>query len=356
MSKKKTSDELYLDICAEFIENRFDKNPGIQRYPDTDRLYANFVTPEDGGKVCWFDTSDLSWVEADQNATSWCILPDGTVYVANPEDATGDADIQLKVRHPREVAELIHLFVQPSSRLLPKISESHCLKLGEAADLYALIPYGEGFRALDLKRLPADMPVDMLQPLALSLTHDGESLSRGDYSGPSWFATKWKDFVDSLPEAMPLIRDGYAFNKNCYFGDGMILLGGIHDIAGPFLFFLLVPSRDDVSSFYLAEYLNHDLAAYEQHKAALMEGNNLGIICTMLADLPVHLPADYTDQIRFAVQHNLLKQEVMNSARGLVGHRAQFDQQQSRYQAAVSALDQTLSELLNSSRNRQDTP
>ena len=356
MRTQKSINKLYLDICVEFIEKRFGKELVINRYPGRDRIHINLLSPDDGGKVCWLDTSDLSWVEADQNFMSWCIMANGSVYVANPEDATGDEDVHFQTRHPREIAELIHLFVQPSSRLISKISESRCFKLGEISGLYVLIPYGEGFRALDLKHLPAEMPADLHEDLALSLTHDGEILFSFDCPGPSWFATRWPDFVARLPDAAQLIRDGYTFNKDCHFGHGLNLLRGNSRISGPFLYFLLVPSREDVSSFYLAEYLNHDLATYEQHSAALSEGNDLETICMMLCDLPVHLPADYTEQIRFAAQHNLLKQNVITSARRLVYHRAPFDQQQGRYQAAASALDRTLAELSRSSGNIHDTP
>jgi|GEM_PF-4473069 len=338
MKTLKSINKLYLDICVEFIEKRFGKDPGIQRDPETDRLYANLVSPEDGGKVCWFDTSDLSWAEADQSFTSWCIVPDGTVYVANPEDATGDADIQLEVRHPREVAELIHLFVQPSPRLISPISESHSLKLGEIAGLYALIPLGNEWHALDLSRLPKETPADFRVALGLNLTQNWQLLvQEGKFE--SWrFAERWPDFIAALPDAAPLLCGGYVYMKDQCFGHGLHFLAGKADLTDPFLPTLLAPSRDDVSMLYLQEFLNCDKEANHQLRSAFSEENDLDMIHRMLKEVSVTLPARFTDQIRLTVQNKLLRHRVLQQAENLVYSRTAYRNFAPRYQAVAQAL------------------
>lgn len=354
MKQTDTIENQYLDICSEFIEKRFGKDPGINRYPESDRILGNLVSPEDGGNVCWFDTSDLSWVEADQNFTSWCIMANGSVYVANPEDATGDEDIHFQTRHPREAAELIHLFVQPSSRLISPISESHCLELSELAGLYALIPCGKGLRALDLTRLPTSMPPDFRKALGVSLTQKENSLINGEGCEAHQFAKRWPNFVGTLPDAEPLVRAGYILCKDQPAGNGLNLLAGDPRIAGPFIYVLLVPSRDDVSSFYLGEYLNYDIDAYEQLENAFSEANDLEMTCAMLANLSVRLPMDFTDQIKLAAQSNLLRQRVMQSAAELINCRVPYHNLQNQYQAASSALNRIVSGRLAPLNTRSD--
>lgn len=345
MKQTDTIDNKCLVICNEFIEKRFGKDPGFNRYPEQDRMLANLLSPEDGGKVCWFDTSDLSWVEADQNFTSWCIMANGSVYVANPEDATGDEDIHFQTRHPREAAELIHLFVQPSSRLISPISESHCLELSELASLYALIPCGKGLRALDLKCLPTSMPPDFRKTLGVSLTQKENSLITGEGCEAHQFAGRWPNFVGTLPDAEPLVRAGYVLCKGQPAGNGLNLLTGDPNIAGPFVYILLVPSRDDVSSFYLGEYLNYDIDAYEQLENAFSEANDLEMICAMLANLSVRLPVDFTDQLKLAAQSNLLRQRVIQIAGELINCRSPYNILQIQYQAASSALNRIFVDL-----------
>lgn len=343
MKQTDTIDNKYLDICTEFIEKRFGKDPGINRYQELDRILANLVSPEDGGKVCRFDTSDLSWVEADQNFTSWCIMANGSVYVANSEDATGDEDVHFQTRHPREAAELIHLFVQPSSRLISPISESRCLALSEIVSLYALIPCGKGLRALDLTCLPTSMPPDFRKTLGVSLNQKENSLINGEGCEAHQFEKRWPNFVGTLPDAEPLVRAGYVLCKDQPAGNGLNLLMGDPRIAGPFVYVLLVPSRDDVSSFYLGEYLNYDIDAYEQLENAFSEANDLEMICAMLANLSVRLPVDFTDQIKLVTQSNLLRQRVMQIAGELINCRAPYNNLQIQYQAAASALNRVIS-------------
>lgn len=343
MKQTGSIDRQYLDICAEFIEKRFGKDPGINRYPELDRIHINLISPEDGGKVCWFDESDLSWTEADQRFTSWCIAPDGTIYVANPEDATDEEDICFQTGHPREAAELIHLFVQPSARLLPKICESHCLELKEIANLYALIPSGEAWRALDLSCLPRGMPPDLRKTLGLSLTQRGDSLNRGECCDSRQFAERWPNFVGKLPDAGPLLRGGYVLAKDQPAGHGLKLLTGGPNIAGPFVYILLVPARADVSSFFLGEYLNYDIDAYEQLENAFSEANDLEMICAMLADLSVRLPKAFTDQVKLAAQSNLLRQRVLENANQLIHSRAPYHSLQNQYLAASSSLNRIVS-------------
>jgi hypothetical protein len=338
MSTSKDIQELFLDICTEFIEKRFGHNPGIIRQPGRGSINIEMVPAEGGGFICWFDDSVLEWVESSQVFTSWTILGDGKVYVRDPEEVDGGNDFFIPVNHPREVAELLHLFVQPAATFISDLSESRFMKLGKIADLYALIPLGNEWHALDLSRLPKETPADLQVALGLNLTQNWQRLVQ-DGQFESWrFAERWPDFIGTLPNAAPLLRGGYVYMKDQCFGHGLHFLAGKADLTDPFLPTLFTPSGDNVSMLYLQEFLNYDKEAADQLQSAFSEENDLDMIQRLLKKVSITLPTLFTDQIRLAVQNKILRHQVLQQTQNLVSHRTAYRNFAPRYQAATQAL------------------
>lgn len=338
MSSPTSVGGLYLDICAEFIENRFGKNLGIIRQPDFGYLHVDRIAPLDGGKVCKFDEPSLTWFACEQDSTYWNIGEDGEVRVGYPADDPREGVQCFHVGHPREVAELIHLFVQPSKRLVAGIAESRFLKLGNIADLYAVIPSGNGWRVLDLARLPDAMPEGIRTALALNLTRNWERLTNSEGCRAWELKARWPDFVGGLPDAAPYLKVGYLTSPDCCLRTGLSLMNGAAGEVDPFLGILLVP-HEDVSSFWIGEYFEYDRSVLRLVQDAFAVENDLETVCAMLTKTSICMPPDITDQIKLAAQTNLLRSSVIDKAKQLVYTRAPYRNFGARYQTAGLALD-----------------
>ncbi len=341
MCEKEAITSLCLDIAAEFIEKRLGKEfaRNLKRYSDMTVITG--VEPEDGSNACAFDASKLEWFDSGMAFSNCEIWGSGTVFVSYPHPVGLSGYGCFHVGHPREFAELLHLFVQPLSALTAPLSEFRIMKLNKVADVYALFR-GEtenGWRALDLARLPNGMPREMRGALKNELLQDYDAMTCGRTREPPRFFEMWPELFGALPEATALLRVGYVLRKDrpatraldLAFSEGAYL-GNI------FMPILIVPRGDDISTLYLREYLNSDRDAEAHLRAAFSEKNNLDMICALLTKLPITLPSDYTDQVRLAAQANLMRQRVLDEAFQLANCRAPFRQMGVRHQATIHAL------------------
>jgi hypothetical protein len=331
--------DLYLDICQEFIAKRFGKDPGVNREPSRSFMTAGMVTPDDGGTFRLFNQRDLTWEDSGFDFTNWSIVHDGKVFVGYSEDFEGEYDFFFKVGHPREVAELLHLFVQPASCFDAAPGASRVAKLGELAAFHALIPGGNGWRALDLARLPSDSTADFRDAVGLSLTRDFDAMIKGRTCEAWKFAERWPELIAALPDAGPLIRAGYLLEPGLNVSDALDKLASEPRTTQPFLPLLMVPSCEDVSCLFLREYLSGDRQAAGQRKNAFAEGKSLEQTHAALANVELSMPLALTDQIRLAAQVNLMRQRVMQEAECLAHTRAPFGELTATYRNAVRAID-----------------
>jgi len=337
MSESERRNTDFLDISAQHIEKRFGNSIDFTVQSDDGYLHAGRIVPQDGGKVCKFDETKLGWFPCGQDFTYWNVKESGKVCVGYPQDSFEDGVLNFQIGHPREVAELLHLFVQPSARMTAEISESQFFKLGKIADLYAVIASKDGLRVLDLSRLPATMPEGVRTTLALNLTQNWDRLYAGEDCPARELEDRWPDFVGGLPDAAPFLRAGYFVDLNCCLQPGYRLLQGAAGEYAPFSVILFVP-HDDVSAFYLGEYLEYDRNVVKNMRDALAVKNDLETVCALLKKTPICMPADFTDQIKLVAQTNLLRYRLIDKAKQLVYARAPYRDLSARHQAAGHAL------------------
>jgi hypothetical protein len=287
--------DLYFDICLEFIIKVFGKNPGIGRGQVRSFLTTYMVTPTDGGHVCRFNSEDLKWEDWEQRFTSWNIVQNGKVFVSYPEDDPMDGGMFFKTEHPREVSELLSLMVQPVSYFLKELPASQPQRLGDLVDIYVVTPAGTGWQA----------------------TNSAGTLSDGT----------------------PLIRGGYLADKYLNLCHPLDLLMQTAQDTAPSLNVLLVPSRKDVSALYIREYLNGDAEAAKQLREAFADESDMNKIQAGLGDVPIQMPADLFDQIQLAAQTNLMRHMLIQQAESVAYARAPFDQLTTRYRDAARAME-----------------
>lgn len=333
--------ELYFDICQDYVNKRFGREPGLGRVPDRAFMTATLVTPEDGGNVVRFNEHDLTWENTFQHFTNWAIVydADGKVFISYPEDDLDDNGMFFKVCHPREVSDLLFLLAQPVSYFESAISESIPWKLGDLVDIHVLIPMGGGWRALNLAHPPSSMPPEFWEILGCNLVQNSDSIGTDQFCEAGKFVDRWPETISALPDAAPLLRAGYLAEKNLNLRHALDLL-----VAGPrsntmFLNVLLVPSGDKVSALYLREYLNGDREATKRLRDAFAEENELGKVHDILKNVTIRMPTALTDQIRLAAPVNLMRQRVIHAAEILAHGRAPFCELTAQYQDAIRAIE-----------------
>jgi hypothetical protein len=334
--------DLYLDICCEYIVKRFGKDPGINREPGRSFMTAEMVTPDDGGKFRQFNERDLTWEASGFDFTNWSMVHDGKVFVGYSEDYEQDSDFFFKVGHPREVAELLYFLVQPASCFDAAMGESRAVKLGELVTFHALIPAGNGWRALALDRLTSDIPADFRDAVGRNLVQDVDAMIKGSTCEAWKFVERWPELVGALPDAAPLIRAGYLLQPGLNVSDALDKLASGLRTTQPFLPMFMVPSREEVSCLFLREYLNGDGKAAGQLKNAFSEGNSLDQVQAAFANVKLSMPPALTDQIRLGAQVNLMRQRVMQQAECLANTRASFADLTAKYRNAILAIDQLI--------------
>lgn len=102
---------------------------------------------------------------------------------------------------------------------------------------------------------------------------------------------------------------------------------------------LVVPHGDDISAFFLREYLAHDRDAGIRLECAFSTEHGLAEVAEEIARLPVTMPPDVAGQIRLAAQVNLMRRGVLNAAYLLADGRVPFRETGILHLEAMRALN-----------------
>jgi hypothetical protein len=343
MRKKETILSVEMDLCVGGLAKRFGQTfvrTNVKRYAD-EMLSLSCVEPKEGGNTAAFDMTTQEWVDSGQDFTRWTYCAGGTGDLSwlNPKPEWGSGFFY--VRHPREFAELVALFRQPLTALRAPLPDLRTVRLSRVAELFALLPDGRyGWRAQDLVRLPKGLPRDMSRAIDRRLVQDYDTMTCGRTCAPPAFEENWPEAFGALPDATPLLREGYVLQKDraaeraleLAFEEGSNLWSTFAPV-------LVVPRGDDISAFFLREYLAGDRDAGAQLECAFSTEHNLAEVAEGLTSLPVTMPADVMYQIRLAAQANLMRREVLGAAFRLADCRAPFRELVVRHREAMRALD-----------------
>jgi len=204
---------------------------------------------------------------------------DGKIFVTYPQEDPEDYGMFFRVEHPREAAELLHLFVYPKACTAPGNEEPYTTHdLGELFDFRVLFPVV----AVSFKIEPTALP-------------------------PARFEEKWPDYVQALPGASAELCAGYRMDF-----EGRLQAALSSSVDGPgsdYCFFdlLLVPRRNDISTLYLRELLTGHLPLRQALKAAFADSGSLEELVQALKGVKLLLPPRYHQQIRLAAEQQAMR-------------------------------------------------
>ncbi|MCE9614880.1 MAG: hypothetical protein K8T26_11425 [Lentisphaerae bacterium] len=315
---------LYLEICTEHVAGAFGDDIRLDREPGQAFMTIDKVAPQVGGKVLRFSEHEKAWDETTQEFTSWSIVHDGKVFVCYP-DKEEEGGTCFKVGHPREVAELLRLFVNPACCVTPgEKAQYESRPFGDLADVYVLIPDGETWRVLDPAALPREATEDFRKAVHFNLIQDWDKLHSGDTVEAHKLTPHWPSLVKSLPTALEPLRDGYILAP-----DGRMRSAADRAVIEPsgsevFLDLLLVPSADAISSMYLRALFNGDLTVGRDIRKAFAVDSGLDAFVQALTGMTLHVPRSIHDQIRIAAEHQLIGQWLLEVTEQLAHQRGCF--------------------------------
>jgi hypothetical protein len=275
MNAPNADQELYFDICREHISKHFG-DLVLSRDHGQSFMTIHKVAPHDGGKAPRFYEDAKMWEDTDLDYTSWSVVQDGKVFVCYPDDVDSETGLVFNVGHPREVSELLRLFVQPASSVSSgEKCQYETRLLGDVVEIYVLIPDGDAWRVLDPDTPPPGAPDDFLRVVHLNLIQNWDKLCSGDPFEAFKIAQRWPEYVKSLPTASGYLRGGYILTP-----DSVMQSAAAFSVTAPsgralFLNLLVVPAETAVSAMYLREFLNSDITAGKDVQKAFAADTDL---------------------------------------------------------------------------------
>ena len=320
----------WFGVCEEYVAREFGKTVQFRRSPHGSHLNATLCVSEGGGDLRCFNLGVRTWDVMEDDEMYVQIALDGLVSVGYSLMDQADYGMVFKVGHPREVAELFHLLLNPAAHLKP---EEECLygerKLGEIAEFRILIPDGETWRIVDPSNLPQDTPEDFRKAFHLNLSREWNHFTSGATHAAWDFAGRWPDFVKSLPVATSLVRAGYVLDLDGYMKSA-VNLAVVPPACPPsgdaFFDMLIIPSQEHVSSLYLREVFNHDKELGKRIEKAFSTSNGCETMMAAIKAIALHLPLENRRQIRLAAEQNAIRQWLLSVAERVATQRGGFSQ------------------------------
>jgi hypothetical protein len=318
-------EDLYFDICKEHVIKQFGADLVLNREADQSFLTIMKVTAQDGGKLHRFNENDMAWEGTDQDFTGWSIVQDGKVFVSYPEDEPEDGGMFFKVGHPREVSELLQLFVHPLSCVTPEEEAQYEMhQLGSVVDLFVPIPDGNTWRIFDTAALPPGEPDGFRNVLHLNLIRDWDRLMSGSTGEAFKICERWPEYVRSLPLATECMRSGYILDPDGGLRSAVDRLANAPTSNDLFLDMLVVPAKEGISAMYLRELLNGDVALCKEIRKAFGVDSSLDAFVAALKAITINLPRKYHHQIRIAAEHHIIRQWLLSISERLASQRGCF--------------------------------
>lgn len=332
----------WFGICEEFVAKALGKGIQFRRSLDGSSVRTVLWVQAGGGNIRCFNLGERTWDAMEDDDIHVYIFNEGTIEVGYSLEDQADMGMRFKVGHPREVAELFHLLVNPDAYLAAdKDVPSKVRKLGDLGEFHVLIPDGDIWRIVDPAALPQGAPDDFRKAFHLNLTRDWDHFLSGATCAAWDFAGRWPEWVKSLPNAAPHLRDGYVLDSA-----GAMKSSADYAVvppAGPpggevFLQTLFKPLWPRVSSMYLREMINGDKEMAQIIQQAFNTTGELESLVVAIKAIPVNLPENIPDQIRIAAEHNAIRQWLLCVAGRLANQRGCYHTQGERHWHLAQAL------------------
>jgi len=343
MSVLEDKKDLFFSVAKEYVAKAYGSLIHLAISPGGSRMTAALGTLKNGGDIRCFNLGERTWDAMEEDDIHVNISHEGLVHVRYSKEEQLDRSMAFKVGHPREVAELFRLLVDPAHYVAPEEEVTFgTYTIGKIFDLYALIPDGATWRILDPAILPAETTMDFLKAFYFNLNRNWDNFTSGKTFEAFRFAERWPDFVRSLPLATEHLRAGYLLHPE---GD---LLSAVDLAVIPpsersfFLAFLAVPSRNDVSSMCVRELLNGDTAICKGIRKSFTPAENLDAFIASIKATELHMPKEYRHQIRIAAEHSAMRQWLLHVAELVATQRGCYLMQDKAHWHLAITLHQML--------------
>jgi hypothetical protein len=322
MSSLDKKADTYLDLCKDFMISEFGETAVLDRAAGS-KIMTVRPAPRDGSPVRCFDMGERVWEEMTEDfETGVVIVHDGRVSVSYPCQDVEHGGMNFQVGHPREVAELFHLLVNPASCITPN---EECAwgrrKLGDIAGFQILILDGNNWRIMDQANTPASAPADFLEKVFFSVVQDWDKLAMQKTLPARELVADCSDIVKTLPQATDQLKSGYLLTPmaGVYSPVDQIANG---PAANPtFLDLLIVPKGGETSCLYLREFLVRDKAMGKAIRDAFSSATSLATLLANLAAVELYMPVKRPHQIRVAAEHILIREWFRSITECLVESR-----------------------------------
>ena len=318
--------DLFFDVCKKSVNQTFGDGVRLQKSANPARMTTVLGVAPGGGDIRCFNAGEKTWDSMEDDDIHVGMTSEGRVSVGYSQEDNIDYSMSFKVGHPCEVAELLHLFINPAVYLAEEETYSgrEC-GLGEIFDFYVLVPDGQQWRMLNPAALPPDTPDEFRKAFYCNLNREWDNFVAGKTFEAFKFEQRWPEFVKSLPDAADALRAGYILSPE---GD----LFSAVDLAvippsGKSLFFdmLVVPSKADVSAMYVRELINGDKKICQEIRKAFRPAAELETFMAAIKSTKISLPGNIQTQIRIAAEHNAVRLWLLNVSERLATQRDYFN-------------------------------
>jgi len=341
------SKDLRLSVCREFIEKEFGGAINLSRNENDVYLTASHVGPSgaEGDSVIAYDALADEWFEMEDWETFVNIVYDGKIFICYPMQDEEGISMYLKVEHPREAAEVLHLITHPKSCTAPVDSGESPMKtyhLGDLFSLHVLTPRERSWCLIDPQSLPAGAPEKLQSMILSNVIRDWDSFMNGDTVRAVELTEQHPAYCGLLPDAAEALRAGYILDDEAKISCATDFVTKEPNGNDLFLDLLMVPRLTGVSYLYIRELLSRDAGLQKNLKAVFDKPSSLAELAGRFNRIEIEMPSRYFHQIREAVEHMLVRENLSYLAEAIATTPGEFRKMKERNRAMAKALHQVL--------------
>ncbi len=287
-----------------------------------------------------YGVHERRWHDSGCNYAFAIVHSNGRMFVAYTDETDEDGAMFLRIRHPREAIEMIRLMKSPLSFFQDEVEAGEPVPLSSMAEFRVLLPCRDSWKALDPSHPPEGAPKEFMADVTRCV-RDYEWPAREDLDiATTSVYEAWPQWIDGLPDADSLLREGYIVPSNMSLVPGSHLRDGRWRPARMTAKLLILPAPDNQTSwFWLREFLSFDQQASSAARRLLKGIGKLGSIPHRAHEIMLPQPRDYLGQIRQAAEINMTRQWLTFEAQTLARQRRPFGELRNLYWQAARTLD-----------------